>query len=253
MSQLTVYKASAGSGKTFKLTEEYLKLLFKNPLLYRNILAVTFTNKATEEMKSRIISELNNLINNVDTPFKRIVQAKYKINDDKLLEKAKEILGRILHDYSRFSVGTIDSFFQGIIQAFTREIGLQVGFNIEMDQYAVLDEAIGRLMFDLDQDTNLRDWLVSFAENKIIEGKSWNFKNDIVTLGYELFKENFKTFKGQIIEKISDKVFLEDYNFILRKIQIDFKKSLTKIGLKALVIIKNHNLEISDFSYGKVV
>jgi len=105
---LNIFKASAGSGKTFRLVGEYLKLLFAQPLSYRNILAVTFTNKATAEMKERILKELANLSNGGDSKYLEFL--KEFGNEQRIRARAPHILKLILHDYSRFSVMTIDSF-----------------------------------------------------------------------------------------------------------------------------------------------
>ena len=96
---LHVYKASAGSGKTHRLTEEYLHLLYSSPFAYRHILAVTFTNKATDEMKSRIISELANLAANRKSDYIASLSHKYRKNEGQIRQQAREVLVRILHEY----------------------------------------------------------------------------------------------------------------------------------------------------------
>lgn len=114
MPQLTVYKASAGSGKTFRLTIEYLKLLLENPLAYRHILAVTFTNKATAEMKERVLMALEELSNTTEKPksgMLEILGQELNINSAEIQRKAGLALSYLLHDYGRFRIETIDSFF----------------------------------------------------------------------------------------------------------------------------------------------
>lgn len=127
MSQLTVYKASAGSGKTFRLAAEYIKLVIADPQSYKKILAVTFTNKATAEMKGRILDELKSIADGNKTPMFEIVAEETQIKSETIPNRAKKALSNILHDYSRFSVSTIDSFVQRIIQALLWEIGQQGG------------------------------------------------------------------------------------------------------------------------------
>ena len=118
---LTIYSASAGSGKTYKLTSIYLTNLFRSRLSYRKILAVTFTNKATAEMKSRILDHLYKLsVGDYSEYLAELVNATNK-SEKEIRNEAKEILNSILHDFSRFSVSTIDSFFQKILRAFARE------------------------------------------------------------------------------------------------------------------------------------
>ena len=114
MSPLKIYKASAGSGKTYKLTYEYLRLVVKNPYLYRNILAVTFTNKATDEMKERILTELFILSSNKESDHLKSLMSELKISEDVVRNNALKAFNLILHNYSDFSVSTIDSFFQNL-------------------------------------------------------------------------------------------------------------------------------------------
>lgn len=251
MSELNIYRASAGSGKTFTLTREYLRLLFADPLNYKSILAVTFTNKATDEMKSRIIKEIYILSEGESSPYAEELCSEYNYSAGDLKEKAKEILNRLLHDYSRFSVTTIDSFFQKVVRSFTREIGLQMGYNIELDQGKVLNEVVDLLLADVDKDKQLRSWLSKFAESKIREGKTWNFKQDILVLGSQVFKEDFQNFSDKLVDKLSDKQFLDSYRKILNEIKEDFENHFKQIGENSVSIMQQHGLDVADFSYGK--
>lgn len=250
---LTVYRASAGSGKTFKLTGEYLKLLFQNPLSYRHILAVTFTNKATDEMKKRIIEELDILAHGEKrSSYADMLEKEVKINEFEIQNTARNILVSILHDYAAFQISTIDRFFQQTMRAFTREIGLQGGYNIELDTDKVLSEAVDAMLSELDNTDNkqLLDWLLRYSEDKVENGKSWNIRNDIQALSREVFKENYKAFGDEIQEYISDKTTLSAYIKKLTVIRKEFESSLKAIGEKAMTIIECHGLEISDFKGG---
>ncbi|MBN2519468.1 MAG: UvrD-helicase domain-containing protein, partial [Bacteroidales bacterium] len=251
MSKLIVYSASAGSGKTYKITEEYLRLLFKYPYNFRHILAITFTNKAAAEMKERVINELFKLTNNLNSGYLDLIKNEFKLTEDEVKQKAEFILKLILHNYSHFSIGTIDSFFHRVIQSFVREIGLQMGFELELDNIKVLNEVIDLLFIDVDENETLRNWMVQFTEDKVEEGKSWNLKNDIINLGKEVFKEIFQLFNISIINKLSDKKFLNEYLQKLLKIKNQFENYLSNLGKEALALIENHSLEIVDFSYGK--
>ena len=163
MPGLTVYKASAGSGKTFKLTQQYLLMVLKDPKRYRNILAVTFTNKATAEMKDRIVSELYNLSKGKDSKHADQLKSILQMNDHQIVQQSAKALNLILHDYSRFSVSTIDHFFQRVIRTFAREIGLQAGYNLELDQTEILDYVVDELLLATSEDEQLRKWLVEFV------------------------------------------------------------------------------------------
>ena len=127
---LTIYSASAGSGKTFQLAKIYLSYLFRSRYNYRKILAVTFTNKATAEMKSRILDQLYCLAQGERSEYLGDILKDTGKNEETIRHEAAEILFAILHDFSRFSISTIDAFFQKIIRSFARETGLHSGFNI---------------------------------------------------------------------------------------------------------------------------
>src|SRR6056297_132185 len=192
MTGLTIYKASAGSGKTFKLTLHYLKMLLQNEFVYKSVLAVTFTNKATAEMKNRILDELNNLTNNKESKYRAILLKELNLEKNQIISRAQKAINNILHDYSRFSVSTIDNFFQGIIRSFTREIGLQSGYTLETDDLEILNYVVDELILDTQEDKKLRGWLLKLATDRIEEAKGWNFKDEILHLAKELSKESVK-------------------------------------------------------------
>jgi ATP-dependent exoDNAse (exonuclease V) beta subunit (contains helicase and exonuclease domains) len=166
---LTVYRASAGSGKTYLLTGTYLRLLFSQENTYRNILAVTFTNKATDEMKERIIRQLFILSTTPEqSSYYKSLSEEFNFSAAQIKEKSAKILIDILHDFSNFNISTIDRFFQQMVRALTREIGLQGGYEIELDDEKIRAEAIDNMLDSLDDPNNkeLLDWVVSFAKAK---------------------------------------------------------------------------------------
>lgn len=249
---LFVYKASAGSGKTHRLTGEYLHLLFAHPYAYRNILAVTFTNKATDEMKMRIVEELFNLASGKSSGYlKELMKAKSH-DEEKIRETARKTLINILHDYSAFSVSTIDRFFQQTMRAFTREIGLGGGYNIELDSNKVLREAVDALLYDLERSENkqLLEWLLRFSEEKIENGETWNIRNDIQSLSNEIFKESYKAFSDDIQKDIENKELLDDYKQTLVSVIQNFQKQSQLLGEKGLNIIERFGLTPEDFKNG---
>lgn len=249
---LTIYKASAGSGKTHKLTGEYIQLLFKSPDSYQHILAVTFTNKATDEMKSRIMEELFHLGSGAKSDYMSDLVKQTGMSEEAIKKQGQKILVSILHDYSYFSISTIDRFFQQTIRAFTREIGLQGGYSIEMDTEAVLTEATDRLLLALDQPDNseLMKWMIRFAEEKIEEGGGWNLRRDILKLGREVFKEKYKAFGNALSERLSDKKVLANYVRTLNTIIRETEAELKRLGEEGMNLIKSHGLEPTDFKGG---
>lgn len=250
--KLTIYKASAGSGKTHQLTGEYLSLLFSKPYAYKHILAVTFTNKATEEMKSRIIEELANLASNRKSDYVTSLSAEYKKNEDWVRNEARKILISILHDYSAFSISTIDRFFQQTMRAFTREIGLGGGYNVELDTAKVLGEAIDSMLYDLEKSENeqLLNWLIRFSEEKIESGETWNIRNDIQSLASEIFKESYKAFSDEIQADIANKGLLDDYKKMLIVFIQQYEHQSKQIGEKALHVMLRFGLRPEDFKGG---
>jgi ATP-dependent exoDNAse (exonuclease V) beta subunit len=247
MSLLTIYKASAGSGKTFTLTLEYVKLLIDNPRAYRNILAVTFTNKAAAEMKNRIISVLEQLATGKETIYLSLLQESSGYTEMQVRERAQMALSRILHDYTRFSVGTIDSFFQRVIRSFAREAGLQSNFTLELDSSAILNEAIDNLLDRISDDKQLAQWLIQFSLDKMEDNKHWDIRNEMFRLGSNLFNEAFREHDIEKRKVFSDKEFILQYRNLLNSIEQNFDTKLRNLGKRFVELMNAYVLSDSDF------
>lgn len=158
---IKILKASAGSGKTYHLAQEYIRLLVgsEKPDAYRHVLAVTFTNKATDEMKRRILKELHVLARNPgDSPY--LEELKALAAPAVLQKRARQQLSAILHDYSAFAVSTIDRFFQQTLRAFSREIGQFSSYQVQLDRKELVAESVDRLLDTLsEEDRPLLEWL----------------------------------------------------------------------------------------------
>lgn len=239
---LTKYNASAGSGKTFRLTGVFLDYLFIHTLSYRNILAVTFTNKAAAEMKERILGALYILSSGGNSDYLRHLESYTGKTGEIIKRDALANLEAILHDYSRFSVGTIDSFFQKILRSFARESGLQAGFNLVLDPSVILSEAVDKLMQESDKDPVLLRWLTEYAYTEVQSGKNWNLKNKIVDLGKEIFKEDFRLLleAGYIA---GDKEMLTESVSELKAVESLFRKRTLEMGKKGLSILDRYNID----------
>lgn len=205
-----VYRASAGSGKTFTLTLEYLKLALEQPQAFRKILGVTFTNKATEEMKTRILQVLKSISAGQDHPMVPLLLQALDLPDQEALKiRGQEALVQILHHYGQFSIVTIDSFFHQVIRSFAREMGLQGTFAIDLDIDKVIQEVIDLMLAEIGNEDKkeLRGWLTQFAESKVEDGKAWDFRGDITSLARELMKDHFKPFARQVLSLGEEKGF----------------------------------------------
>ena len=139
---LTIYRASAGSGKTFRLAVEYIKLLIQNPMGFRNILAVTFTNKATEEMKMRILGQLYGLAKSLppSDDYLRAIMDDTSFDEKTIRARSRTALMLILHNYQYFRVETIDSFFQSVLRNLARELGLNANLRVALNERQVEEE-----------------------------------------------------------------------------------------------------------------
>ncbi|MBO7317319.1 MAG: UvrD-helicase domain-containing protein [Bacteroidales bacterium] len=210
---LNVYKASAGSGKTYRLAYEYIKMLLGRRseggdnyefyanynLPHRRILAVTFTNKATSEMKQRIVKQLEVLAHRTsESEYCKMLCEAFNCGETQLKNNAERVLQQLLHDFSYFNISTIDSFFQQVLRSFAREVGLQGGYELEMDTDFVTTTAIEQMFGELDEDT--ADWLNQYAEETIRNGGNWNIfdGSDITSLAQQLDKEEFKKCREQL-------------------------------------------------------
>lgn len=220
-SQLLVYKASAGSGKTFTLAVEYMKMLISNPKAYRNILAVTFTNKATTEMKERILSQLYGIsINDKDSaPYLNKLKEELNMDETEIRQKADEALTLMIHDYSRFRVETIDSFFQSVMRNLARELELGANLNIDLDNLNALSEAVDSMIEKLDRNSPVLYWLLDYIDERIQNDKQWNVASEIKEFGKDIFKEEYIE-KGAALRKtLGDKDCIKNYRKILNALE----------------------------------
>lgn len=201
MSVLTVYKASAGSGKTFRLAVEYIKLLVEadDGGAYRHILAVTFTNKATTEMKDRILRELYGIghgLQDSEAYYAALCEGLAEDGRDDLGEReirrrCRSALDEILHDYSRFRVSTIDTFFQSVLRGLAHELGLTANLQVEISDNEVLSRAVDRIIDGLEQDTPLLDWVFSLVSDQIEQNQQWNVTRQVKRFGRAIFNERY--------------------------------------------------------------
>lgn len=246
---LTVYKASAGSGKTFRLVVDFLKLLMKDERNYRHILAVTFTNKATAEMKERVVEQLSFLAAGKDTAYKKILCEETGLNEGIMAEKAGKVLENILFDYNRFAVSTIDKFTQRIIKAFNREVGITPDFQIELNSDLIIDEAVDRLISSIDTNKALRLWLEDFIEEKIRNNKNFDVEKDLKNLGKELFKERLQNKLADLISFFNNPTSRKNYLEMLNKNIYEFENQVISLASEIVKSYSSHGYTANEFSY----
>lgn len=240
-----IISASAGSGKTYSLVLKYICDIIERPDRYRNILAVTFTNKATEEMKSRIVKEIHLLAANQPSEYLDNIIAKTHYGEEHIRTMALKARTKILHDYSRFTVLTIDSFFQRILRAFINELSLDLNYNIELDTDMLLERSADSLIESIADNDDIKNWLLEFAEERLSDGNRWDMRRDLRDLGSELFKEGAHTKPNMSKTELRDaiKSLVAHDNAILKRIQDS--------AIEALEYLKSHGLAASDFKGGK--
>jgi len=249
MAQLTVYKASAGSGKTFQLVSEYLALIVDDPGCYRHILAVTFTNKATAEMKARILRALYALANEANPDFLPVLEKKTGENPEKIRLHARKALSLLLHDYDHFSVSTIDSFFQGVLRSFARESGLYGSYEVNLDEEGVLNEACDRMFLDMDHDPELFQWLLQMSRERLNQGKSWQIRDELLRLGYELQKEPFPARPTTLRDRDEERAAIKILKERLIKKQKVFENKWISLGQQGVKLLEKYGLTPDDFKF----
>lgn len=243
----TVYSASAGSGKTFTLVKEYLQILFvhKDVFHFKKVLAITFTNKAAAEMKERVIHTLQAFARGNETELLNPIIEATGIEKPRIHQKAKLLIEAILQDYSAFSITTIDSFTHRIIRSFAYDFGLSLSFEIEMDAYKVLQEAVDAVIAQIGKDEKLTKALISFSHQRSQEDKAWDIASSLHQIASVLFNESDKlAFKSIATKSIDDYRLLQEQ---LEKKSGFLQLQLKEIGNKALGIIEDAALEHKDF------
>lgn len=269
MKNLSIYKASAGSGKTFTLAVEYIALLAINPMEYQNILAVTFTNKATAEMKQRILSTLyaiahglqegegyvENILTNLaerkkmpqyqEEPYLSVLQ---NMNRDMLRKRAKEALSNIIHDYSRFHIETIDSFFQGIVHEIANELELSTKMKVELDETEVLSDAITQIIENLKEGSSEFRTIIDFIEEKIQKNHSWQVEETVKEFGRNIFKEKYLIHGEEVRRKITNFSEIYKYRALIHQYLEQKRQTVIMLGYKMLEAYENIGITEEDGS-----
>jgi len=247
-----IYNASAGSGKTFNLVKEYLILLLtvQNNDAYKNILAITFTNKAVNEMKSRIVNRLIEFSDkekiNTDSAIIKEIIKETSLTVDAINIKSNQILKHLLKNYASFEISTIDKFTQRIVRSFSYELNIDAKYEVEIDEEDLLNKAVDRLISKAGEDSELTKIFIDYAFEKTDDNKSWDISLDFRKIAKILVNENsYEIIKGMQKNSIAEFLELKKYLKALRKNSID--NSIT-YAQQALSLIKTNGVEEKSFS-----
>ena len=249
-----IVPASAGSGKTYRIAHEYIYDVLRNRYndegeayfdrnFYKRILAVTFTNKATEEMKSRILKEIDLLASGRKSDHLDDLMKETALDETTLRKRAKIVRSLILHDYSHFTVLTNDTFFQRILRAFVRELNIDMNFSTELDTAPILTKSVNTLIESITTEPELRKWLEELTEERINDGERWDIRAAINSLTGELFKESTK----DIIKNSKDKEALKSSIRKFSAVVAERRKAMTAKGETALQTIASRGYSHDDF------
>ncbi|HQQ98642.1 MAG TPA: UvrD-helicase domain-containing protein, partial [Cyclobacteriaceae bacterium] len=253
MRPFTIYRSSAGSGKTRTLAKEYLKLALRNRASYfRHILAVTFANKATQEMKDRILDYLDDFTGESLDPLAAELQSELHLDVPTFQQHCAELRAEILHNYDQFAVSTIDAFFQKVIRSFTREAGLMGDYRLEIDRDAVMEEVIDNLIDELGSNKELTRWIVRFANENLENDKTWDFRKSLLAFSNEIFREEFRIIEDDIRKQSDDPKFFADVQQELIKIVRTFQSRVAEPANVILQTIRDRGWHDADLKWNGV-
>ncbi|MBR0240295.1 MAG: UvrD-helicase domain-containing protein [Bacteroidales bacterium] len=256
---IRILKSSAGAGKTFNLAKTYIRLLLEgqDAFVYRHILAVTFTNKATAEMKNRILKELDILARTPDkSPYIKEF-AKDFGGVEAVGRRAAIALRLLLHDYSAFSVSTIDRFFQNVLRSFAREMGRFPDYQIELDRKSLVHESVDRILDSIgnEDDNDLRSWLLAGALEQIDDNGSLRLEDGLYKMAERVGNDSFRAMVeeyGIAIEDACSRSKLDALNTVCRKIMSSFEGEVQSLSAKILSELGDVGFTVDSFSNARV-
>ena len=250
----SIYDASAGSGKTYALVKEYLKIILSSPKndAYRNILAITFTNKAVHEMKSRIVGSLSEFAK--DTPSSKAQELMQDISVDTRLSiiqiktKAQQIIKHLIHNYAAFDISTIDKFTHKVIRAFAHDLNLPMTFEVTLDTENLLIEAVDAIIAQAGEDEILTNLLVDFTMEKTDDDKSWDISREILETGKLVLNENNRN----EITHFQDKSITEFLEIKKKLVAVcaELEKETITFGNQAAALLEQKEIDPKSFSRG---
>ncbi len=250
--QLLVYKASAGSGKTFTLAVQYIRQLIEDPAAYRRILAVTFTNKATAEMKSRILEQLYGLGYGLRSSDSYLAELKKACGRDEnaVRAAARKALHNIIHDYSRFRIETIDSFFQAVLRNLARELELGANMTVELNNIDVLSDAVDAMIEKLDRRSPVLGWLLEYIDERIADDKRWDVSGEIKAFGRNILDEGYIEKGDGLRRKLADPAFIPTYRKEVEALRRDALEEMKGFAEQFDGVLEMNGLSPADLKNG---
>jgi ATP-dependent exoDNAse (exonuclease V) beta subunit len=248
----SIYDASAGSGKTYALVKEYLKIILVAPKndAYRNILAITFTNKAVHEMKSRIVGSLSEF--SKDNPSEKAqdlmqhLTIETELSIIQIKTKSQQIIKHIIHNYAAFDISTIDKFTHRVIRAFAHDLGLPPNFEVTLDTENLVIEAVDAIIAQAGEDETLTKLLIDFTMEKTDDDKSWDISREILETGRLVLNENNRNEITHFQDK-SIAEFIEIKNKLAEACKV-LEKENTELAESALLLIEKNGIDLKSFS-----
>ena len=255
---LTIYRASAGSGKTFALAVEYILQLMQPHAEkeFEHTLAVTFTNKATAEMKDRILQTLYGLKmglqdakDYMDAILKRSAETGKPLTKEQVSQQAGKALTAILHDYSHFRVETIDSFFQSILRNMARELGLAANLQVELSHDEIIESAVDSLIETMDARPEVRQWVMDYVREQLDSGDKWDIVGPLKAFAGNIFREEYQSRSEEELKRISDAEVIKDFKSKMQAIRKEAEREVAEAVDEMMSTIE----DFDQIAYGKNV
>lgn len=247
-----MYKSSAGSGKTFALVKAYLVLCLnqKGAFGFSKILAITFTNKAAQEMKDRILKALKEMAGEDEdtSPLKQAIQEELKLSEEELQFRSRQILTAILHHYADFNVSTIDTFSHRLVRTFARDLGLNLNFKVDLEEDMLLQEVVDQLISQVGKQSDITKILVNQAMQSVDQGKTWNPAPSLFDMAKQILKEDSEQ-KLKSLKALNASEALQIQQDLNRSVKV-FEGQLEKIGQKALDLMSSRQVDAAQFRFG---
>ncbi|WP_277632454.1 UvrD-helicase domain-containing protein [Avrilella dinanensis] len=248
----TIYNASAGSGKTFTLVKEYLKIILKAPSdeAYKRILAITFTNKAVKEMKNRVLNTLHDFsispVNQRSEAMLGMLAEELNISEEKIQEKSSRIIKQIIYNYAGFDISTIDKFTHRVIRTFATDLNLSPNFQVSLDTKAILQEAVDAVIAQAGTEEEITKLLLDFSLYKSEQDKSWDISHELFSIGELLLKEN-NIDEIESLKKVSSELFIQTRDELHIRIK-EAENQTKELALNLLEWLENQQIDLNDFS-----